>query len=119
MVCIRILVLSHRDSNHIYLAISSLLQPPIVRTGLLPHSATSTSASHRPPSTRDIPPVTLTNIPHVESSVFKPYLSQVGSLFDVRSRADIEPSTPQPNRKERKGSRDEDLSGYFDSTHQT
>jgi vacuolar protein sorting-associated protein 54 len=32
----------------------------------------------------------------------------------VRSRAEPEPPTPQPIRKERKGSRDEDLTGYFD-----
>ncbi|KAJ5669876.1 Vacuolar protein sorting-associated protein 54 [Penicillium macrosclerotiorum] len=63
-------------------AISTLLQPPIVRTGLTPHTAVS-STGYKPPSSRDIPPVTLTNIEHVELKAFQPYLSQVGSLYDV------------------------------------
>ncbi|OMP85688.1 Vacuolar protein sorting-associated protein 54 [Diplodia seriata] len=66
-------------------AISTLLQPPIVRTGLLPY--TSAPSAVKTPSTRDIPPVTLTNIPHVEPSAFKQYLSQVGSLYDAFQRA--------------------------------
>ncbi|KAF9246703.1 hypothetical protein DTO006G1_8066 [Penicillium roqueforti] len=66
-------------------AISTLLQPPIIRTGLTTGSATS-SASFRPPSSRDIPPVTLTNIKHVDPKVFQPYLSQVGTLYDVFQR---------------------------------
>jgi vacuolar protein sorting-associated protein 54 len=45
-------------------------------------SATA-SASFKPPSSRDIPPVTLTNIKHVDAKVFQPYLSQVGTLYDV------------------------------------
>jgi vacuolar protein sorting-associated protein 54 len=64
------------------LAISTLLQPPIIRTGLTAHSATS-STGFKPPSSRDIPPVTLTNIKHVDAKVFQPYLSQVGTLYDV------------------------------------
>lgn len=72
-------------------AISTLLQPPIVRTGMLPHTAqTAMSGSHRPPSTRDIPPVTLANIPHVEPSSFNPYLSQVGNLYEAFQRAKAE-----------------------------
>ncbi|KAA8642939.1 hypothetical protein EYZ11_001062 [Aspergillus tanneri] len=67
-------------------AISTLLQPPIVRTGLIPHSSVA-SFGYKPPSSRDIPPVTLTNIPHVDSKVFAPYLSQVGSLYDVFQQA--------------------------------
>lgn len=67
-------------------AISTLLQPPIVRTGLLPHTAVS-STGYKPPSNRDIPPVTLTNIPHVDSKAFQPYMSQVGSLYDVFQQA--------------------------------
>ncbi|KAF2140252.1 uncharacterized protein K452DRAFT_352035 [Aplosporella prunicola CBS 121167] len=66
-------------------AISTLLQPPIVRTGLIPYS--SAPSAVKAPSTRDIPPVTLTNIPHVEPSAFKSYLSQVGSLYDAFQRA--------------------------------
>ncbi|KAL4894802.1 Vps54-like protein-domain-containing protein [Aspergillus ambiguus] len=67
-------------------AISTLLQPPIVRTGLVPHSAVTTSG-YKPPSSRDIPPVTLTNIPRVDPKAFEPYLSQVGSLYDVFQQA--------------------------------
>ena len=70
-------------------AISTLLQPPILRTGLLPHTAIH-STSQKPPTSRDIPPVTLTTIPHVEPSAFKDYLSQVGSLFDAFQRAKLE-----------------------------
>ncbi|KAL4867071.1 hypothetical protein BDV12DRAFT_171910 [Aspergillus spectabilis] len=66
-------------------AISTLLQPPIVRTGLVPHSAAT--GGYKPPSTRDIPPVTLTNIPHVDHKVFEPYLTQVGSLYEVFQEA--------------------------------
>ncbi|KAI1982406.1 hypothetical protein LOZ53_000114 [Ophidiomyces ophidiicola] len=62
-------------------AISTLLQPPIIRTGLLPHTS-ATSTGYKPPSTRDIPPVTLSNIPHVELAPFQAYISQVGSLYE-------------------------------------
>ena len=67
-----------------HLAISTLLQPPIIRTGLLPHAP---GPSHRVPSARDIPPVTLTNIPHVEPTVFQPYLAQANSLYEALRRA--------------------------------
>ncbi|GFF81341.1 vacuolar protein sorting-associated protein 54 [Aspergillus udagawae] len=72
-------------------AISTLLQPPIVRTGLVPHTAVA-STGYKPPSTRDIPPVTLTNIPHVDSKAFQPYLSQVGSLYEVFQQAKESPA---------------------------
>ena len=61
------------------------MQPPIIRTGLLSH--TSGTAIQRPPSTRDIPPVTLTNIPHVDTAVFQPYLAQAGTLYEAFRRA--------------------------------
>ncbi|KAI9722973.1 MAG: hypothetical protein M1812_001422 [Candelaria pacifica] len=64
-------------------AIFTLLQPPIVRTGLVPPS----TAGQKAPSSKDIPPVTLTNIPHIEPAVFKPYLLEVGSLYDAFQRA--------------------------------
>ncbi|OXV09025.1 hypothetical protein Egran_03211 [Elaphomyces granulatus] len=67
-------------------AISTLLQPPIVRTGLVPHTAIS-SSGYKAPSAKDIPPVKLTNIPHVDSKIFQQYLSQVGSLYDAFQRA--------------------------------
>lgn len=78
-------------------AISTLLQPPIVRTGMLPHTAATLSYNHKPPSTKDIPPVALTNIPHVEPSAFNAYISQVGSLYDAfqRAKADTDGESSQ------------------------
>lgn len=70
-------------------AISSLLQPPIVRTGLLT-PASAVSSTYRAPTTRDIPPVTLTNIPHVDPTAFKDYLSRIGPLFGSFQRARAE-----------------------------
>ncbi|KAI9777364.1 MAG: hypothetical protein M1816_004794 [Peltula sp. TS41687] len=69
------------------LAISTLLQPPIARTGSLPYASAPASTTYKPPTSKDIPPVTLTNIPHVEPSAFKPYLSHVGSLYDAFQQA--------------------------------
>ncbi|KAI9760648.1 MAG: hypothetical protein M4579_001512 [Chaenotheca gracillima] len=68
-------------------AISTLLQPPIVRTGLVPYTSAPASSALRQPSARDIPPVTLTNVPHVDSSAFRPYLLQAGSLYEAFQRA--------------------------------
>ncbi|RAK79399.1 GARP complex component [Aspergillus fijiensis CBS 313.89] len=82
-------------------AISTLLQPPIVRTGLVPHTAVGT-AGYKPPTTRDIPPVTLTNIPHVDSKAFESYLSQVGSLYDAFQQAK-ESNTEQDSQLVRAG----------------
>ncbi|KAK7555276.1 Vps54-like protein-domain-containing protein [Phyllosticta citricarpa] len=83
-------------------AISTLLQPPIVRTGLLPY--TSAPSAVKAPSQKDIPPVTLTNIPHVEPSAFRPYLTQVGSLFDAfqRAKADSDNGAAQLFRRDPK-----------------
>ncbi|KXJ93224.1 Vps54-like protein-domain-containing protein [Microdochium bolleyi] len=67
-------------------AISTLLQAPIVRTGLLPHSAAPASSAHRPPTARDIPPVTLTNVNKVDAAEFTPYLTQVGALHEQLRR---------------------------------
>ena len=79
-----------------YTAISTLLQSPIFRTGLRPHTAAS--SGHRIPSAKDIPPVTLTNIPHVDPSVFRPYLSQAGSLYDAFQRTKEGTETKLPRR---------------------
>ncbi|CAG7966334.1 unnamed protein product [Penicillium olsonii] len=78
-------------------AISTLLQPPIIRTGLTAQSATS-STGFKPPSSRDIPPVTLTNITRVDAKVFQPYLSQVGTLYDVFQRPKEGGEEPQPGQ---------------------
>ncbi|KAL8924253.1 MAG: hypothetical protein Q9172_002766 [Xanthocarpia lactea] len=77
-------------------AISTLLQTPISRTGLNPSVPSSTG--FKIPSAKDIPPVTLTNIPHVDSSVFRPYLNQAGSLYDAFRRAKQSDNGPQNTR---------------------
>ncbi|KAK0673990.1 putative vacuolar protein sorting-associated protein 54 [Cercophora samala] len=86
-------------------AISTLLQPPIVRTGLLPHTSAPASSAHKPPTARDIPPVTLTNVPHVDVSEFKPYLSQVGALYEQlrRIQAEEDENANASNRRNTKG----------------
>lgn len=67
-------------------AISTLLQHPIVRTGLQA-STTVPSSGYRVPTHRDIAPVALTNIPHIDAKAFHPYLAQVGSLYEAFQRA--------------------------------
>jgi vacuolar protein sorting-associated protein 54 len=73
---------------------------------MLPYTAAQASAGHRPPSAKDIPPVTLTNIPHIEPSAFNPYLSQVGNLYDAfqRAKAEAEAESVQAVRRESKRS---------------
>ena len=89
--------------THLEIAISTLLQPPIVRTGLLPQ--TSGPGTQKPPSTRDIPPVTLTNIPHVDPGAFQPYLSQAGSLYEAfrKAKDESDEKGAQTARKNSKG----------------
>ncbi|KHO01469.1 Vps54-like protein [Metarhizium album ARSEF 1941] len=67
-------------------SISTLLQPPIVRTGLQPHTSAPSSSSHKPPNARDIPPVSLTNIPIIDPAEFNPYVAQVGALYEQLRR---------------------------------
>lgn len=94
-------------------AISTLLQPPIVRTGLIPHTSAPASSAHKPPTAKDIPPVTLTNITTVEATEFKSYLTQVGALYDALHRA-------KENEEEggtqllRKGSKADDFSDLLE-----
>ncbi|KAK3704656.1 hypothetical protein LTR37_013755 [Vermiconidia calcicola] len=84
-------------------AISTLLQPPIVRTGLLPHTAASTAAAgYRAPTTKDIPPVALTNIPHIPPENFRDYLNRIGPLFESFQRGKSEPEQqPQWLKKDK------------------
>ncbi|KAL8713459.1 MAG: hypothetical protein Q9225_006758 [Loekoesia sp. 1 TL-2023] len=89
-------------------AISTLLQPPILRSGLLPNTPAPAPSGFKLPSSKDIPPVTLTNIPHVEPSAFRPYLNQAGSLYDAFRRAK-ESNDNAPNRRQRASSKDSEL----------
>jgi vacuolar protein sorting-associated protein 54 len=54
---------------------------------LIPHTSAPASSAHKPPTARDIPPVALTNITTVDPADFKPYLTQVGALYDALQRA--------------------------------
>ncbi|RFU73528.1 hypothetical protein TARUN_8713 [Trichoderma arundinaceum] len=80
-------------------AISTLLQPPIVRTGLQPHTSAPASSSHKPPTARDIPPVTLTNIPQIDPEEFGPYLSQIGALYEQLRRVKENEEEENANRR--------------------
>ncbi|OQO14084.1 hypothetical protein B0A48_00960 [Cryoendolithus antarcticus] len=82
-------------------AISTLLQPPIVRTGLIPQTqAAAAAAGFKAPTTRDIPPVTLTNIPHVPPESFRDYLTRIGPLFESFQRGRAEPEQAQWLKKD-------------------
>ncbi|POS88098.1 hypothetical protein EPUL_000600, partial [Erysiphe pulchra] len=62
-------------------SIFTLLQSPIVRSGsIVPNSALASNA-FKAPTTRDIPPVTLSPIPDYDATVLKPYLNQVGAFY--------------------------------------
>ncbi|KAK1821343.1 hypothetical protein LTR12_004229 [Friedmanniomyces endolithicus] len=69
-------------------AIFNLLQSPVARTGLLPHN--QAPAGYKAPTTRDIPPVTLTNIPHVPVDNFRDYLNRIGPLLESFQRGRME-----------------------------
>lgn len=97
-------------------AIATLLQAPIVRTGLVPY--TSAPSSQKLPSAKDIPPVTLTNIPHVEPSAFLPYLKQAGSLYDAFQRAkETEGTGSSQPRRQRTPSKSEQGLGVLSPGH--
>ncbi|KAK3640505.1 hypothetical protein LTR56_011843 [Elasticomyces elasticus] len=74
-------------------AISNLLQPALARTGLVPHN--TVPAGYKAPTTKDIPPVTLTNIPHVSDDSFNNYLQRIGPLFESFQRGRREPVEEQ------------------------
>jgi vacuolar protein sorting-associated protein 54 len=60
--------------------------------------------------------VTLTNIPHVDSKVFQPYIAQVGSLYDSfrKAKEEVEGDS-QLFRRDRKDSKDKDLEDIIGS----
>ncbi|KAJ2977987.1 hypothetical protein NUW58_g7638 [Xylaria curta] len=67
-------------------AISTLLHPPILRSGLESHTSAAVSGLYNAPTAQDIPPVALTNIQRVNSDEFKPYISKVGALYEQLRR---------------------------------
>jgi vacuolar protein sorting-associated protein 54 len=95
-------------------AISTLLQPPIVRTGFQPHTSAPASSAHKPPTARDIPPVALTNIPHIDTDEFRPYLAQVGALYEQLRRAKENDEEGVADSTQRRGSKNDDLTDYLD-----
>ncbi|KAK1992683.1 Vps54-domain-containing protein [Colletotrichum falcatum] len=97
-------------------AISTLLQPPIVRTGLQPHTSAPASSAHKPPTARDIPPVTLTNIPRIDPAEFKPYLSQVGALYEQLRRVK-EQEDERPGSSGRRSNIPDDFTDSLDESH--
>ncbi|KAI0472080.1 Vps54-domain-containing protein [Xylariaceae sp. FL0804] len=97
-------------------AISTLLQPPIVRTGLLPHTSAPASSAHKPPTAKDIPPVTLTNIPRVDINEFKPYLTQVGALYEQLRRIQ-ESEDDASDQVFRRSGRPDERPGSSDASH--
>ncbi|KAI5856669.1 Vps54-like protein-domain-containing protein [Durotheca rogersii] len=97
-------------------SISTLLQPPIVRTGLLPHTSAPASSAHKPPTARDIPPVTLTNIKHVDAAEFEPYLTQVVALYEQLRRVK-ESEDEAANIPHRRSSKTDEFAAIFDEGH--
>lgn len=76
---------------------------------MLPYTSAQAPSGHRPPNARDIPPVTLPNIPHVEPSSFNAYLSQIGNLYDAFQRAKAEAEAQQPRKESLKNDRAESV----------
>ena len=101
------------------IAIATLLQPPIIRTGLLPQGFGSTT--QKPPTSRDIPTVTLTNIPHVDPAVFQPYLKQAGSLYDAfqRAKEESEDGASHFARRPRAPSKSDQVAGLLKQGHKS
>ena len=73
------------------------------------------SATQKLPSSRDIRPVTLTNIPHVDPGVFQPYLRQAGSLYEAFQRAKEETDDGMPTilRRPRAPSKSDEIAGLL------
>lgn len=84
-------------------AISTLLQPPIARTGRLPHAAAPASSAYKPPTALDIPPVT---IAHVDAAEFKPYLIQIGAFYEQLRRVEGSENEAAANLHKRSGETD-------------
>ncbi|KAL2887796.1 Vacuolar protein sorting-associated protein 54, chloroplastic [Ceratocystis lukuohia] len=101
----------------LYTAISTLLQPPILRTGLQPHAAPPASSAHKTPTTRDIPPVPLTNIPRIDAAEFRPYLSKISALYEQLQRAKDSETDTAPTTSSRSLSKTADDAHDDNNTH--
>lgn len=96
-------------------AISTLVHPPIVRTGLLPHGSTTAAASgFKAPTTRDIPPVALTNIDHIPPKTFRDYLQRVGPLLENFERSRAAPEQAQWLKKDKELDRTDRFAAALD-----
>ena len=72
-----------------------------MRTGLLPHTqATAAASAFKAPTSKDIPPVTLTNVPNVPPENFQDYLRRIGPLFETCQRGRAEPESTQWLKKD-------------------
>lgn len=68
----------------------------------MPHTAASAAASgYKAPTIRDIPPVTLTNIPHLPPENFQDYLKRIGPLFESFQRGRAESEQAQWLKKDK------------------
>ncbi|KAM5341815.1 hypothetical protein ACJ41O_014846 [Fusarium nematophilum] len=82
---------------------------PIGRTWLQPNVSAPASGFDRVPTVRDIPPVALTNIQHVNAAQFEPYISQMGPLYEQLQRL------KESEDEARGGKSDDSFRGYQDS----
>lgn len=76
---------------------------------MLPRTSAPSSATYKPPTAKDIPPVTFTNIAHVDAAVFEPYLAQVGALWDPIQRVEPGRATESRSCKEQGQLKDDDF----------
>ncbi|TQN63853.1 Vacuolar protein sorting-associated protein 54 [Colletotrichum shisoi] len=67
-------------------SISILLQPPAAGDGRQLHTTGPGWSSYKTSTVRDIPPVAITNIPHVDAAQFESYISQMGTLYEQLQR---------------------------------
>lgn len=90
--------MSHLLTIYFLVAISTLLQAPIIQTGLSTISTQSNSSGRgafRAPTSRDIPPVSLKDAPRVDNALFSTYLTQATPLFNALQRAQATDSEPR------------------------
>ncbi|KAJ8125078.1 hypothetical protein O1611_g8562 [Lasiodiplodia mahajangana] len=64
---------------------------------------------------KDIPPVTLTNVPRVDAAEFKPYLTQVGALYEQLRR--MQENDEDVNDQVFRRGRPDDMTGLRDDGH--